>query len=277
VLHPELGLVEVDSSQMEQVVMNLCINARDAMPGGGRLSLQTTNLELDSEFCWDNPECNAGSYVLLSVSDTGMGMDEETVSRIFEPFFTTKGVGEGTGLGLSTVYGIIRQSDGLILVDSELGKGTTFRMYLPRHRELAEGLPLPVKPRGASTACAVVLVVEDEPAVRAMITQVLNNDGHVVFAAGDGAQALALLEQTEQCVDLLLTDMVLPRGLQGDGLAQEARALRPKLPILFMSGHPREALLKPGGLEPGIDFLQKPFTLDALTRRVREALSAAEQ
>jgi two-component system cell cycle sensor histidine kinase/response regulator CckA len=277
VLRPDLGSIEVDPSQLEQAVMNLCRNARDAMSGGGRLCVQTANVELDAEFCWENPECTPALYVLLSVSDTGAGMDEATASRVFEPFFTTKEVGEGTGLGLSTVYGIVRQSGGCILLDSEPGTGTTFKIYFPRVEPEAKKSPIATEPRGAETACAVVLLVEDEPAVRALVTQVLNNEGHVVFAASDASQALALLEETERGIDLLLTDVVLPRGLQGDGLAREARALRPKLPILFMSGHPREALTHSGGLDEGIDFLQKPFTLDSLVCRVRESLDAADR
>jgi len=277
VLDPELGMTEVDPHQLEQVITNLAINARDAMPGGGRLSFETANVELDVDLCWINSDWIPGPHVMLTVSDTGVGMDKETLSHIFEPFFTTKGPGEGTGLGLSTVYGIVRQSGGYIFAESELGKGTTFRIYFPRQDRSTEKLPIVVVPRTLATAHEVVLVVEDEPAVRALVTRVLTNAGYVVFAASDASQALALLEDKDRCVDLLLTDVVLPRGLQGDGLAQEALALRAGLPVLFMSGHPRESLMHARGLHAGVNYLPKPFTPESLSSKVREVLNAAER
>lgn len=277
VLHPDLGSTEVDPHQVEQVITNLAINARDAMPGGGKLLLETANVELDEDFCWINPDCAPGPHVLLTVSDTGRGMDAKTMSHIFEPFFTTKGPGEGTGLGLSTVYGIVRQSGGCILTESELGRGTTFSIYFPRLDRSPEKLPIVVAPRALATVHEVILVVEDEPAVRALVTRVLTNEGYVVFAAADAAQALAFLKDKDRWIDLLLTDVVLPRGLQGDGLAQEALALRSRLPVLFMSGHPRESLMHARGLHAGVNYLPKPFTPDSLSRKVREALDAAER
>jgi two-component system, cell cycle sensor histidine kinase and response regulator CckA len=273
-LDPELGWAEVDPSQLVQVIMNLSLNARDAMPGGGRLSLVTANIDLDADFCWMNSALSPGAHVMLTVSDTGAGMDAKTLSRIFEPFFTTKGPTEGTGLGLSTVYGIVRQSGGDIVAESEPGSGASFRIFFPRLERPAEKLPTVVAPRTLNTSHAVILVVEDEPAVRALVTRVLTGDGHVVFAAGDASQALAILEQKDRWIDLLLTDVVLPRGLQGDGLAREALALRAGLPILFMSGHPRESLLHAGILPKGVDYLPKPFTPDSLSRKVREVLEA---
>ncbi len=273
-LDPELGWAEVDPSQLVQVIMNLSLNARDAMPGGGRLSLVTANVDLDADFCWVNSNLTPGPHVKLTVSDTGAGMDAKTLSRVFEPFFTTKGPTEGTGLGLSTVHGIVRQSGGDILAESELGSGASFKIFFPRLERPADKLPMVVAPRATDTTHAVILVVEDEPAVRALVTRVLTNDGHVVFAAGDASQALALLEQKDRWIDLLLTDVVLPRGLQGDGLAQEALALRAGLPVLFMSGHPRESLLRAGVLPKGVDYLPKPFTPDSLSRKVREVLDA---
>ncbi len=201
-------------------------------------------------------------------------MDEETISHIFEPFFTTKGPGEGTGLGLSTVYGIVRQSGGNILTQSELGRGTTFRIYFPRLDRSAEKLPIIVAPPALDVAHEVVLVVEDEPAVRALVTRVLTNEGYIVFAASDSIQALALLEDGDRSVDLLLTDVVLPGGMQGGALATKAVALRARLPVLFMSGHPRESLLHERGLDAGVNYLQKPFTPDSLSRKVREVLGA---
>jgi two-component system cell cycle sensor histidine kinase/response regulator CckA len=274
-LDTELGAAEVDPNQLHQVIMNLALNARDAMRGGGRLHLETANVELDHDFCWANPDCKPGPQIRLTVADTGGGMDAETVTHIFEPFFTTKGPGEGTGLGLSTVYGIIRQSGGCILTQSELGKGTTFSMYFPRLEHAAEKLPVVVLPHALATSHAVVLVVEDEPAVRSLVTRVLTNEGYVVFAASDASQALAFLEERDRWIDLLLTDVVLPRGLQGDGLAREALALRPGLPIVFMSGHPRESLLHSRGLDRGINYLPKPFTPESLIRKLREVLEPA--
>ena len=275
-LDPELGWIEVDPSQLVQVIMNLSINARDAMPGGGRLSMITTNMELDAEFCWMNSDWTPGPHVTLTVSDTGVGMDAETLTRIFEPFFTTKAPGEGTGLGLSTVYGIVRQSGGYIFAESEPGSGTTFRIYFPRLERPAEKLSIIVAPRVPAATHAVILVVEDEPAVRTLVTRVLTNEGYVVFAASDAAQALALLEEKDRWIDLLLTDVVLPRGLQGNDLVQEALALRPRLPILYMSGHPRGSPLHGRGLRKGDHYLAKPFTPDSLSRKVRQVLGAAE-
>ena len=272
VLEPELGLTEVDPHQLSQVIMNLAINARDAMPDGGTLRLRTANVELDEDLCWANSDWAPGPHVMLTVSDTGRGMDAETMSHIFEPFFTTKGPGEGTGLGLSTVYGVVRQSGGHIFADSQLGKGTTFRIYFPRLESSGAKLADIVAPQRLATAHEVILVVEDEPSVRALVTRVLTNEGYVVFAAGDASQALALLEEKDRWIDLLLTDVVLPRGLQGDSLAQEALALRANLPVLFMSGHPRESLMHARGLHSGVNYLSKPFTPDSLSRKVREVL-----
>ena len=276
VLHPDLGWAELDRNQVHQVILNLAINARDAMRGGGRLRLETANRELGEDFCWVNPDCKKGPHVMLSVADTGVGMDAETMSRIFEPFFTTKGPGEGTGLGLSTVYGVVRQSGGCVAVDSEPGRGATFSVHFPRVERPAENIPIVVAPRVLASSHAVVLVVEDEPAVRTLVTRVLTNDDYVVFAASDASQALAFLEERDRWIDLLLTDVVLPRGLQGDGLAREALALRPNLPILFMSGYPREALLRSRALEVGLNYLPKPFTPESLLDKVRTALGAPQ-
>jgi two-component system cell cycle sensor histidine kinase/response regulator CckA len=272
---PELGSAELDPQQMEQVITNLALNARDAMPDGGTLRLETANIEVGADASRVDSDWTPGPHVLLTVSDTGVGMDAETLSRVFEPFFTTKGPGEGTGLGLSTVYGIVRQSGGHILAESEPGVGTVFKVYLPRVGDSARKVPTIIVPRTLVDAHEVVLVVEDETAVRALVTRVLSSEGYVVFAAGDASQALALLEDGGRWVDLLLTDVVLPRGLQGDGLAMEALALRPELPVLFMSGHPRQSLMHARGLQPGVNYLPKPFTPEALSRKVREVLDAA--
>jgi signal transduction histidine kinase/CheY-like chemotaxis protein len=274
VLDPHLCLTRVDPSQLEQVITNLALNARDAMPGGGKLLLETASVVLDTSFCWTNPGCTPGPHAMLTVSDTGRGMDAQTISHIFEPFFTTKGPGEGTGLGLSTVYGIVRQSGGCIVTQSALGRGTTFRIYLPRVDGAKEEPPVIIAPLRLGATHEVILVVDDEAAVRTLVTRVLANEGYIVFAAGDAAQALVLLEDKARWLDLLLTDVVLPRGLQGDALAEEALALRPRLPILFMSGHPRESLMHDRDLREGINYLSKPFTPDALIRKVQEVLNA---
>ena len=275
VLDPELGLAEVDPNQLAQVIMNLAINGRDAMPDGGRLSLRTANVELGEDITWMNTDWIPGPHVMVTVSDTGVGMDEETLSHVFEPFFTTKGPGEGTGLGLSTVYGIVRQSGGYVFAESELGKGTVFRIYFPRlDRSVEKSSPVSAAPAPV-VAHGVILVVEDEHSVRALVTRVLTNEGYVVLAASDASQALALLEDKNHWIDLLLTDVVLPRGLQGDGLTQEALALRPRLPVLFMSGHPRESLMRARGIHAGVNYLSKPFSPSSLCSKVREVLDSA--
>ncbi|OFW57321.1 MAG: hypothetical protein A2133_03155 [Actinobacteria bacterium RBG_16_64_13] len=275
VLEPELGLVEVDRSQMVQVIMNLAINARDAMPGGGRLTLETADLELSGGFPGATTDPTLRPHIMLRVSDTGVGMDEQTVAHIFEPFFTTKGPGEGTGLGLSTVYGIVRQSGGDIFVESAPGMGTTFRIYFPRLDLSADDVPPVVVPPSLAAAHEVILVVEDEATVRDLVTRVLSDEGYIVIAARDGAQALALLNDPARSIDLVLTDVVLPGRLQGDVLVQRASALRPGLPVLLMSGHPRHLIKFGRGLETGVNYLQKPFNPSSLSRKVREVLDTA--
>jgi two-component system cell cycle sensor histidine kinase/response regulator CckA len=277
VLEPDLGLVEVDRSQLVQAIVNLVVNARDAMPSGGKLSLQTANVDIDEGFHGVAPEITSGSYVALIVSDTGVGMDENTLLHVFEPFFTTKGPGEGPGLGLSTVYGIVRQSGGDILVESEPGRGTTFRVYLPRSSRLPGDAARVVAPSTVAAAHEVILVVEDDAAVRSLVTRVLANEDYIVLEAHDAAQALALLDDVDCPVDLLLSDLVLPSGLQGDVLAQKALASRERLPVLLMSGYPRQFVDGERRLDAGFNYLQKPFTPESLTRKVREALDAGRR
>jgi two-component system cell cycle sensor histidine kinase/response regulator CckA len=276
VLEPELGMIEVDRDQLAQVVMNLTTNARDAMPGGGTLRLETANVEPGEEFRGLAVEVSPGPHVVLSVSDTGVGMTGDTVSHMFEPFFTTKGPGRGTGLGLSTVYGVVRQSGGDVLVESEPGRGTILRIYFPRiDRAAPETHPILAPAR--LIAHESILVVEDEAGVRDLVTRVLTGRGYSVHAARDAAQALTLLIDEDRSVDLLLTDVVLPGGMQGDALAKKALDLRPGLPVLFMSGHPRHLLERGRALDVGVNYLQKPFTPDSLGRKVREVLDAAGQ
>jgi two-component system, cell cycle sensor histidine kinase and response regulator CckA len=272
-LAPELGTVRADVSQLEQVLLNLAVNARDAMPEGGRITIETANVHLDESYPNLSPEAVSGQYVCLTVSDTGMGMDAGTRASVFEPFFTTKPPGKGTGLGLATVYGIVKQSGGHIWVYSEPGHGASFKIYLPRVDEPAEQVeaadPQGPAPQGTET----VLVVEDEPAVRNLISRVLGELGYTVVAAGGAEQAFPVLRDHEQAIDLLLTDAVLP-GAGGKEIAEQAVSLRPELPVLFMSGYATPVLTSRGILAPGVELLHKPFTPAGLAHKVREVLDA---
>jgi len=272
VLEPDRCSIEVDPGQLVQVILNLAINARDAMPDGGRLSIRTASEVVGDDLHTAVADSAPGPYVTLTVSDTGVGMDDETLSHIFEPFFTTKGLGEGTGLGLSTVYGIVRQSGGNIRVLSERGRGTDFMIYFPRFDLSMETAPVVAVPLSLAAAYEVILVVEDEPSVRKLVERVLTSEGYIVLSARDTAQALMLLEESDRSIDLLLTDVLLPGGIKGDALAEKALALRPGLPVLFMSGHPRQLLNHGRGLDQSVNYLQKPFTPGSLSRKVREVL-----
>ena len=271
-LHPDLGLVKVDEAQLGQVLMNLALNARDAMPGGGRLTLETTNVDLGSEYCQVHPETAPGPFVMLAVSDTGVGMDEEAKSRAFEPFYTTKEPGKGTGLGLATVYGVVKQSGGNIFVYSEPGKGTTFKIYLPRVDGGERGRSRKRPAAGSLAGKETILVVEDEAAVCGLIERILRELGYRVLTSPSGDQALSRLREEDSSIDLLLTDMVLPGGLQGNELSDAARVRWPNLPVIHMSGYTRNAVVHSGGLDGGVNYLEKPFTPEGLARRVREVL-----
>jgi two-component system, cell cycle sensor histidine kinase and response regulator CckA len=271
-LDPNLGTVKADQGQLEQVIMNLAVNARDAMPEGGKLLIETTNTEMDATFVRRYPyPVKPGPYVLLTVSDTGMGMDAATRARIFEPFFTTKQKGQGTGLGLSMVYGVVKQSDGYIDVYSEPGIGTTFKIYLPR----ADEATAPQKPQTATSTAQpgheTVLMVEDEGALRTLTSNLLEMCGYVVLAAKNGAEALEISQRHASPIDLLLTDMVMP-GISGRVLADQLLQLRPRIKVVYMSGYTGQTVGAHGILDPGSLFLQKPFTRDALARKLREAL-----
>ncbi len=271
-LDPELGLTEVDPAQLMQVLMNLALNARDAMPSGGRLTIEAANVVVDEGYCRTHPGSPPGNCIVLIVSDTGMGMDAETLSHIFEPFFTTKAPGEGTGLGLSTVYGIVRQSGGNVYVQSDPGAGTKFTIYLPRvngdgrasKRHDAEG----TKAGEGET----ILVVEDEPAVLHLVTRILSRHGYAVLAAATAAEAATVFQNAKWPVRLLLTDIVLPGGTQGNELAASLSATDPNLQVLYMSGYTRNAIVHSGRLDDGVNYLEKPFTPDSLVARVRELL-----
>jgi CheY-like chemotaxis protein len=274
-LDPGLSNVETDVHQFERVIMNLVLNARDAMPDGGRITVATRNERLDRAFCRTHPGAVPGEHVELSISDTGEGMDEDTQKRVFEPFFTTKGAGEGSGLGLSVVYGIVKQSQGTIYVDSRPGEGTRFTIYLPAKEspETENTAPVPsgAVPRGSET----VLVVEDETAVCMLVARLLSEVGYTVLTAETAAQALRLVDSHDGPLHLLLTDVVLPRGLQGPDLARELTTRRPGLAVLFMSGYPRDAMVNAGRLDEGVRLVEKPFSPGTITRAVREALDEA--
>ncbi len=269
-LEPALGRVQADPGQVEQILMNLAVNARDAMPRGGRLTIQTRNLRVDVS---DSSGVVPGPYVLLAVADTGCGMDEATQARLFEPFFTTKGPGRGTGLGLATVHGIVQQAGGHIAVESAPGRGTTFRIYLPRveavgpTRKSQQGAHL--RPGGRET----ILLVEDESAVRALVRAVLQDGGYQVLEARDGREALQMVEQYPGPIHLLVSDVVMPE-LGGRELADRLAGLRPDLKILYLSGYTDDAVLRHGVREAEAVLLQKPFTPDALALTVREVLDA---
>ena len=274
-VHPgsDLWLVSADSGQMEQVIMNLAVNSRDAMPTGGKLTLETANVILDAAYAQRHHAVKPGEYVMLAVSDTGTGMDEETQARIFEPFFTTKSSGKGTGLGLSTVYGIVKQSGGNVWVYSEVGRGTTFKIYLPRETRST----IPSRPVRAETTdlrgTETVLLVEDEEPVRALAAKVLRGLGYQVIEAKLGREAVALANDHGATIDLLLTDVVMPE-YSGPDLAKKLADGRPHLRVLYMSGYTDEAIIHHGVLAANIAYLQKPFTPDVLAAKVREVLSS---
>jgi signal transduction histidine kinase/CheY-like chemotaxis protein len=269
-LSPSLGRVKIDPGQMEQVIVNLALNARDAMPDGGTITLRTMDVRFEERSPDRAPEVRPGPYVALTVSDTGTGMDPATRAHIFEPFFTTKPSGKGTGLGLATVYGIVKQSDGYIYVQSELGRGSTFTIYLP---EVADAVTPPppaestIQPRGTET----VLLVEDDDGVRAIARLILQRSGYTILEATDGAEALRLYERHPGHIDLLLTDAVMP-NMGGRTLAERFTAARPGVKVLFMSSYTPDDSLRLGVQKQQAAFLQKPFTAGTLTRKVRQVL-----
>jgi two-component system, cell cycle sensor histidine kinase and response regulator CckA len=271
VLDPELGRVKADPGQIEQVLLNLVVNARDAMPSGGKLTIETKNVQLTEEYAYSHLGMEAGTYVMLSVSDNGVGMTPETRERIFEPFFTTKETGKGTGLGLSTVYGIVRQSRGNIWVYSEPGKGTTLKIYLPRvDAPVPESTPSSVK-RDPAGGTETVLVVEDEEEVRTLAVAILRKHGYRVLEASHGEDALLVCEEWKQPIHLLLTDVVMP-DIHGPDLARRLKYFVPEIRVVFMSGYTDNTILENGVLDRNMFFLQKPFSIQSLARIVREAL-----
>jgi CheY-like chemotaxis protein len=269
-LSPALGRTRADAGQLEQVLMNLVVNAKDAMPGGGKIMIRTSNIELDNSYRREHTYIQPGPYIMLSVSDTGCGMDKETQSRIFEPFFTTKEKGKGTGLGLSTVYGIIKQSGGYIFAQSEVGHGTTFRIFLPRVDEPADCNNIIRRARADTRGSETVLLVEDEESVRHLVRDTLQSRGYTVIDAGDGEEALLIVSKQSGAIHLMITDVVMP-GINGQELAKEILKTHPATKVLFLSGY-AEDTIRQQALPPGTAFLQKPFTLQTLLRKTREVL-----
>jgi CheY-like chemotaxis protein len=276
VLGAGLWRVEVDPNELEAAILNLAVNARDAMPEGGRLTLETGNAHIDEAYAAAHAEVLAGQYVLISVTDTGAGMNPQTVAQAFEPFFTTKPVGKGTGLGLSQVYGFVKQSSGHVKIYSEPGQGTTVKLYLPRlagdagpESELDE----PLNPEAGQEE--TLLVVEDDDDVRAYSVDSLRELGYRVLEARDGPSALRLLDQ-ESRVDLLFTDVVLPNGMTGAQLAAQAKTIRPSLKVLFTTGYARNAIVHHGRLDSGVHLIVKPFSFNDLAAKVRDVLDKVE-
>jgi len=276
VTDPDLGAVRADKGQIEQIIMNLAVNARDAMPQGGKLTLETASVFLDEKYERSHLEVTSGPYVMLAVSDNGEGMDGNTQSHIFEPFFTTKEMGQGTGLGLATVYGIVKQSGGHIWVYSEPERGTTFKIYLPQVEEAVSAIEpkttMVTRLKGRET----VMVVEDDNTLREVIARGLKKFGYVVLTAANGGEALLLCEKRKGPIHLLLTDVVLPQ-MGGRELAERLLSVRPDLKVLYMSGYTENAIVHHGILNEDVGFLQKPFKVNVMVQKIREALDAGEE
>jgi two-component system cell cycle sensor histidine kinase/response regulator CckA len=270
---PDLWKVKADPGQLEQAILNMVLNARDAMPNGGTLAITTSNADLDENFARTHVPTQPGSYVMVAVSDTGVGISDEVKARLFEPFFTTKERGKGTGLGLSTTYGIVKQSGGYLWCDSEVGRGTTFQVFLPRVEEpvseVVERKASPPIHPGDET----VLLVEDEPEVRSLVQRILKTQGYTVVTAANPDEALAVAREFKGAIQLMVTDVVMP-GMSGLQLAERLTPTRPDMKVLFVSGYTNDAIGHQGVLDPGTAFLQKPFTPNALARKVREVLEA---
>jgi PAS domain S-box-containing protein len=278
VLHPAVGQIKADPGQISQIIMNLAVNARDAMPQGGKLSVETANIHLDQEYVRHHLGAKPGSYVMLALVDTGIGIDSDIQQQIFEPFFTTKGSGGGTGLGLATVYGIVKQSGGYITVESEIGLGSTFKVYLPlvdvNDEADTAGSETPSGEMLEGTE--KILLVEDEQAVRALARQVLEMCGYDVLEARDGVEAVSICQRVDCAIDLLVTDVVMPQ-MSGGELAEQLSVSRPEMRVLYMSGYTDDAIVRHGLGEGSANFIQKPFTPETLARQVREALGAPQK
>lgn len=273
-LSQDLGLIKADPGQIEQVLMNLVVNARDAMPQGGKLTITTTNVELEAAGIDRPADLSPGAYVMLVTSDSGIGMDQKTQGHIFEPFFTTKEAGKGTGLGLSTVHGIITQSNGHILVESQPGHGTTFRIYLPRVKEAINTVSVEPSLQPLGNSSETILLVEDEQAVRELARRVLHRDGYKVLVAGQGSDAIEICQQYQGPIHLLLTDVVMPGGISGRQVAERLTSLRPEMKVLYMSGYTDDVIIHHGISDTlGMALLEKPFSANTLTGRIRDVLN----
>jgi CheY-like chemotaxis protein len=275
-LDPNLGSVKADPSQIEQVIMNLAVNARDAMPEGGKLKIRTANVEFDQSYTRSHPGSKAGHYVLLAVTDTGTGMDAATLMHIFEPFFTTKERGKGTGLGLATVYGIVKQSRGYIWVDSTPGKGTSFEIYLQRHQGQPAIEEQQVDPGEKPRCSENILLVEDAEPLRKLAQAFLEAAGFRVLSAGSGEEALDVAARSGVTFDLLLTDVIMP-GMNGRILAEQLSPRQPGMKVLYMSGYTDSFIAGHGVLDPGTHLLHKPFTEEVLIRKAREVLDGGRK
>jgi two-component system, cell cycle sensor histidine kinase and response regulator CckA len=273
VAQPDLGSINADPGQVQQIIMNIAVNSRDAMPSGGKLTIETANADLDENYVREHPIVAPGSYVMLAISDNGIGMDAETQSRIFEPFFTTKEKGKGTGLGLSTVYGIVKQSNGFIWVYSEPGKGTTFKIYFPRVKGEISQTASEVNSECGSCKGETVLIAEDEEAVRALASRMLRARGYSVLEASDGVEALRLAQEYVGPIHLVLTDVIMP-GMGGSMLVHQLEEARPGIKSLYISGYADNSIVHHGVLDSTVAFLQKPFTLEGLTRKLREVIDS---
>jgi signal transduction histidine kinase/CheY-like chemotaxis protein len=275
VLESDLWPVALDRNQLEMAILNLAVNARDAIPHSGKLTIKTSNAFLDESYTQSHPEVGAGQYAMISVSDTGLGMSQEVARRAFEPFFTTKEIGRGTGLGLSQVFGFVKQSGGHVNIHSEPGKGTTVKMYFPRLRDATLEQPSQKAPSSNDCTGESILVVEDNEDVRAFTAQVLVELGYRVKVATDGRAAINLLEQLSGNVELLFTDVGLPGGMTGSELANEARRRWPRIKVLYTTGYARNSMLPHEKLDLGVELISKPFTQNSLAAKVRAVLDSS--
>ena len=268
---PDLWLIKADPSQIDQILANLCVNARDAIKNTGQVTIKTRNNTFNADFCQNHPDSLPGEYIHLSVSDDGSGMDQETMSHVFEPFFTSKGLGEGTGLGLATVYGIVKQNNGFITLDSELGKGTTFSIHLPRHvGEIGSKSNKDIVMQ-VSLGRETILLVEDDSAILKMATSTLTKQGFNVLQANSPMDAIRLVKEYDGVINLLITDVIMP-VMNGKDLANKLLSLNPQLMCLYMSGYTADAISQHGVLDEGVYFIQKPFSLPDLANKVRQVL-----
>ncbi|MEW6201389.1 MAG: ATP-binding protein, partial [bacterium] len=271
-LTSDLHFIKADLTQVEQILMNLAVNARDAMPKGGKLTIETKNVELGEEYAANHFDVKPGNYVMVAVTDSGCGMSKELQSRIFEPYFTTKEKGEGTGLGLAIVYGIVKQNGGHIWVYSEEGKGTTFKIYFPQTEETVDDVVIPVDVPKPKRNIETVLIVEDEDALRSFLTRIFKRKGYNVLEARHGGEALRVCQKHPGHIDLMVTDVIMPE-MSGQELTKRIMPQRPGMKVLYMSGYTNNTIVKHGFLEPGTHFIEKPFSMSAIEQKAREMLA----